>query len=165
MKKVFRKNNIIVQVFVVVIGILLMSWIWMEKRDTYYYPSSIPDGYSYVQPENDVIEGAFGIGFIVDVSNEKHRIRITTYKQPSKDKQLDMICGKEGLEGYSDIQVLMLNKKRICSYTYTNGSNISKKYYLILGNKLVSISENDEPFVTNEEIYKMISSLEVKRRS
>lgn len=154
-----KKKEFILIVLIILTGIILSLFLRIKNRDMYFYPSYIPAEYKEVKPENDVISGSLGIGFVTEFENNGKKILITTYKEPYDIKKT---CSQGNIGNYSDVTLYKLNEIDICSYVYQEDNLISKQYYLLKRNKLVRIYEENQPFLNKDLINKIILSLSGK---
>jgi len=156
-----KKKDLILSVLIILIAIIISFFLRMRSRDIYFYPSYIPQDYKEVKPENDVIAGSLGIGFVTKFESKDKEVLITTYKESRDIKQ---ICGKGDVGDFTNVELYKIDNIDICSYNYQKDDLISKQYYLLKKNKLIRIYEKSQPYLNKDEINKIILSLSVKYR-
>jgi len=157
-----KKRLLRVVILSIVLAPLLYTVVIKKDTSELYVPRYTPEGYVQKEIPNSVILSEnLGIGIKVAYQKENQSIIITTYK---KEVNISAACEKNSNERYKNSSLSTLDKKEVCSYTYTEIDQAPMKYYyFVKDGKLVKIIETGKPFLSEVEIENMIRSLEKKK--
>jgi len=150
------KNIFYILFFIVIF--FAITFVRRQKRDIYFIPSYVPDGYVLEELDNNVVSGSMGLGYMIKFQNGlQNSLEITTYKEPIE--YMDT-CKNGDIGKFRNVKIIAENGIDLCSYEYVDVYT-NRQYYLNRDGKTVRIIDNG--FSLNQEtVIKMVNSLTKK---